>query len=68
MGLRLLESLGEEIRRARLVRRHYTGQGQLHDKCFYNELCEPLEDTEKRIRRTSRYIDDAQRLAEEETP
>ena len=39
-----------------------------HGECFYNGLCDPLEDTERRIRRTADYIDDAERLAEGETP
>ena len=40
-GLRLLESLDEAVRRAHLVRRYYTRQGQLHGECFYNGLCDP---------------------------
>ena len=62
-GLRMLESLDPEVRRARLVRRYYTRQGHLHVECFYNGLCEPVEDTERMIRRTSAYIEDAERLA-----
>ena len=41
------------------------GRSLLHGECFYNGLCEPLEDTERRIRRTAGYIEDA---AEGETP
>lgn len=67
-ALRMLTSLDEKVPRARLLRRYYTRQGSLHVECFYNRLCDPMEDTEMRIRRTSRYIDDAQRLAGEETP
>ena len=37
-------------------------------ECFYNGLCEPLDETERRIRETSAYIDEAERLAEQETP
>ena len=37
-------------------------------ECFYNGLCDPLDDTERRIRETSDYIEDAERLAEGETP
>ena len=62
-GLRFLEDQDEGIRRAHLVRRYYTRQGQLHGECFYNGLCEPLEATERRIRETSDYIDDAESLA-----
>ena len=66
-GLRMLASLDEAVRRAHLVRRYYTRQGQLHGECFYNGLCEPLDDTERRIRETTGYIEDAERLAEGET-
>ena len=62
-GLRFLEDQNEGVRRAHLVRRYYTRQGQLHGECFYNGLCEPLEATERRIRETSDYIDDAESLA-----
>ena len=64
----MLTFLDENVRRARLLRRYYSRQVHLHGECFYNGLCDPLEGTETRIRRTSRYIDDAQRLAGEETP
>ena len=63
-GLRMLASLDEAVREARLLRRYYSRQGSLHGECFYNGLCDPLEDTERRIRETADYIDDAQRLAE----
>ena len=53
--------------RAHLVRRYYTRQEQLHGKCFYNGPCDPLDETERRIQKTSDYIDDAERLAEGET-
>ena len=48
----------------RLVRRYYTRQGHLQGDCFYAGLCEPIEETERRIRETSDYIDDAERLAD----
>ena len=54
------------MREARLLYRNYPGQGQLHGKCFYNGLCDPLEDTERWIRETGGYVQDAQRLAEGE--
>ena len=63
-GLRMLESLDPEVRRARLVRRYYTRQGHLQGDCFYAGLCEPIEETERRIRETSDYIDAAERLAD----
>ena len=53
-----------EVRRARLVRRYYTRQGHLQGDCFYAGLCEPIEETERRIRETSDYIDAAERLAD----
>jgi uncharacterized protein (UPF0332 family) len=46
-----------------LVGRYYTRQGQLHGQCFYLGLCEPLEVTERRIRETIQYIQDAETLA-----
>ena len=51
-----------------MVRRYYTRQGTLHGHCFYMVLCDPIEETERRIRETADYIEDAQRLAEGETP
>ena len=62
-GLRMLESLDEPVRQARLLARYYTRQGQLHGECFYNGLCEPLEATGRRIRETADYIRDAEALA-----
>ena len=50
-----------------LVGRYYTRQGQLHGQCFYLGLCEPLETTERRIRETITYIEDAERFAEAHT-
>ena len=52
----MLESLDPEVRRARLVRRYYTRQGHLQGDCFYAGLCEPIEETERRIRETSDYM------------
>ena len=59
--LRLLASQDPDVRS--LVRRYYSRQGILHGDCFYLGLCEPLEDTERRIRETADYIADAERLA-----
>ena len=56
----MLESIDPEVRRARLVRRYYTRQGHLQGDCFYAGLCEPIEETERRIRETSDYIDAAE--------
>ncbi len=46
-----------------LVGRYFTRQEILHGQCFYLGLCEPLADTERRIRETSLYIEDAETLA-----
>ena len=46
-----------------LVGRYYSRQSQLHGKCFYLGLCEPINTTERRIRETQGYIDDAKTLA-----
>ena len=46
-----------------LVGRYYSRQSQLHGDCFYLGLCEPMETTERRIKETDRYIDDAEQLA-----
>ena len=46
-----------------LVRRYFTRQGHLHGACFYLGDCKPLRETERRIRRTTDYINDAENLA-----
>ncbi len=59
-----LRTLAESDPRARsLVGRYYSRQGALHGDCFYLGFCEPLTDTERRIRQTADYIADAERLA-----
>ena len=40
-GPRLLESLDETVREARLLRRYYIRQGSLHGECFCNGLSIP---------------------------
>ena len=62
-ALRLLESMDEAVREAHLVARYYTRWGQLHRECGHSGLCDPREDTERRIRDTAGYIEDAARLA-----
>jgi hypothetical protein len=47
-----------------LVGRYFSRQGQLHGLCFYYGWCEPLSETERRIRETIDYIQDAERLAD----
>lgn len=46
-----------------LVGRYYSRQGALHGECFYLGLCDPAADTERRIRETINYIQDAAGLA-----
>ena len=43
-----------------LVGRYYSRIGQLHGACFYDGRCNA--ETERRIRQTDRYIDDAESL------
>ena len=62
-GLNQLAFHDPVVRDARMVARYYTRQGRLHGGCFYNGLCDPLEDTERRIRETADYIGDAERMA-----
>ena len=44
-----------------LVGRYYSRIGQLHGACFYDGMCN--DQTERRIRETAIYIEDAERLA-----
>ena len=46
-----------------LVGRFYSRQGHLHGTCFYQGICEPADEVERRIRQTADYITDAMRLA-----
>ncbi len=46
-----------------LVGRFYSRQGHLHGTCFYQGVCEPMDEVERRIRQTADYISDAARLA-----
>ena len=62
-ALRLLESMDEAVREGHLVARYYTRWGQLHRECGHSGLCDPREDTERRVRDTAGYIEDAARLA-----
>ena len=59
-----LSRLATEDQTFRSIRRRYhSRQWQLHGDCFYLGLCEPLDETERRIRRTADYISDAEALA-----
>ena len=44
-----------------LVGRYYSRLGQMHNSCYYDGICN--EHTERRIRETAIYINDAENLA-----
>ena len=57
-----LDALADRDPQARtLLDRYFSRLGQLHGACFYDARCNPQ--TERRIRETAAYIDDAQNLA-----
>ena len=60
-GLIMLATEDDAVRPMR--RRYFTRQGELHGACFYLGACEPLAETERRIRQTADYINDAEHLA-----
>ena len=60
--LRLLASKDRSVEG--LVSRYYTRMGILHGDCFYLGLCEPIDQTERRIRETLIYIQDAEAIAD----
>ena len=49
-----------------LVGRYFTRISHLHGSCFYDGLCDPIPETERRIRETIGYIRDAESLADSE--
>ena len=58
-GLLALARASDEIEN--LVGRYFTRISYLHGICFYDGICGP--DTERRIRQTLDYIEDAERMA-----
>ena len=46
-----------------LVSWYCINRDMLHGDCFYLGLCDPIEDTERRIRDTARYIRETESLA-----
>ncbi len=57
-----LDSLVRQDRRVHaLVGRYYSRISQLHGRCFYDGVCN--DQTERRIRETAGYIQDAETLA-----
>ena len=61
-GLRHLSEEDEAVEP--LVGRYYTRINHLHGECFYMGMCEPLNQTIRRIRETEAFILDAERLAD----
>ena len=57
----LLELASRSANAESLVGRYFTRISYLHGSCFYNKMCGPH--TERRIRETAAYIDDAEALA-----
>lgn len=47
--------------------RFFSREDTLHGDCFYNGLCEPRSEIERRIKETELLLDDVQKLIEEET-
>ena len=60
-GLHRLASIDESVEN--LVGRYHTRASYLHGQCFYNGICDPVEDVERRIRETADYMRDAEDLA-----
>ena len=59
-----LRGLGRENEAARSLQARFGSIVRfLHHDCFYNNHCEPIEDTERLIRETAQYIEDAEALA-----
>ena len=60
---RRLRDLSEEDASLRQLRLRYADrQVALHGECFYHDYCQPVV-TERLIRETSDYVQDAERLA-----
>ena len=62
---RELRALGRSDETAYLLAGHYGAAARyLHGDCFYSGLCEPLDDTERRIREAANFIAAAEDLAQ----
>ena len=59
----LLTLAGRSADYETLVGRYFTRISFLHGSCFYNGMCDPIPETERRIRETMDYIQDAATLA-----
>ena len=68
-GARGLTKAFEELLRQdkeieqKLEGRYFTRESLLHGHCFYDGMCEPQDQIERRIRETNLYIEDARKLA-----
>ena len=61
----MLRGLGRDNDALRALTDHFGATARyLHNDCFYNGSCDPVEDTERRIRETAGYIENAERLAD----
>ena len=59
-----LRAIGRESDAARSLQGRFGINARyLHHDCFYNNHCEPVDDTERLIRETAQYIADAEALA-----
>ena len=59
-----LRGLSRENEAARSLQARFGYNARyLHHDCFYNNHCEPLEDTERLIRESGQFIEDAEALA-----
>ena len=59
-----IAALARDVYAARSLRqRYFARQSELHGACFYLGACDPLDVTERRIRETAGYINDAENLA-----
>ena len=60
-----LRALGRGTEAARSLQGRFACSAQfLLYGCFYNNHCEPVEDTERLIRETTQFIEDAEALAQ----
>ena len=59
----LLTLAGESDDVEPLVGRYFTRISYLHGSCFYDGLCDPIDQTERRIRETLDYLQDSETLA-----
>ncbi len=60
-----LRGLSRESEAARSLQSRFAETVRfLHHDCFYNGHCEPQDSTERLIRETAQYIEDAEALAE----